>query len=367
MRRSESIFCALVGLLVLEGIALAAPPDDPSAPPPVSPSASPSASSSASASPPSDAIAPAASAAASTPPSPPVTAVPSSPTQLSLRPPDDPTTSSSPPRSLRVKWRADWPRFHPVEYGVTAALIGGVVALNFVGGVKDPIWTARNDFDEAIRDGIRGRSAGTRRTAQDLSDAFYYAGLGYPIVDTVGMWGVRKSGDVAAQQFLITLEAMAFTGFWSFISNATIARERAYVRTCSDANPPTFPSCESDGKADGFYSGHTAMAMTSAAATCSHHIHVPLYGNVGDVIACASALGGATATGVLRLVADKHYATDVLTGMAVGFAAGILIPEVHYRFGKAPPGASIGLGKRFMPMPLPMPGGGGLGVVGVLE
>jgi hypothetical protein len=37
----------------------------------------------------------------------------------------------------------------------------------------------------------------------------------------------------------------------------------------------------------------------------------------------------ATATGVLRVTADQHYATDVLTGVAAGSLAGWLIPKLH--------------------------------------
>ena len=37
----------------------------------------------------------------------------------------------------------------------------------------------------------------------------------------------------------------------------------------------------------------------------------------------------ATATGVLRVMSDQHYATDVLAGMAAGGLAGWLNPKLH--------------------------------------
>jgi membrane-associated phospholipid phosphatase len=43
----------------------------------------------------------------------------------------------------------------------------------------------------------------------------------------------------------------------------------------------------------------------------------------------ASGLTFATATGVLRVMSDQHYASDVLTGMAAGGLAGWLIPKLH--------------------------------------
>jgi membrane-associated phospholipid phosphatase len=40
----------------------------------------------------------------------------------------------------------------------------------------------------------------------------------------------------------------------------------------------------------------------------------------------------ATATALLRIVADKHYLSDVVVGAAVGTASGLLLPLVlHYR------------------------------------
>jgi membrane-associated phospholipid phosphatase len=49
----------------------------------------------------------------------------------------------------------------------------------------------------------------------------------------------------------------------------------------------------------------------------------------------ASGLTFATATGVLRVMSDQHYTTDVLTGMAAGGLAGWLIPKLHKPDGKA--------------------------------
>ena len=43
----------------------------------------------------------------------------------------------------------------------------------------------------------------------------------------------------------------------------------------------------------------------------------------------ASGLTLATTTGVLRVMSDQHYATDVLTGLAAGSLAGWLIPKLH--------------------------------------
>jgi membrane-associated phospholipid phosphatase len=67
---------------------------------------------------------------------------------------------------------------------------------------------------------------------------------------------------------------------------------------------------------------------------CAHHTHLPLYGGgAGDVLACSTALAGATLSGMSRIVADRHYASDVLAAATVGILSGYLLPELlHYHF-----------------------------------
>ncbi len=45
----------------------------------------------------------------------------------------------------------------------------------------------------------------------------------------------------------------------------------------------------------------------------------------------ATSLPMAAATGYLRIAADKHYLTDVLTGALIGSAVGFLVPFAFHR------------------------------------
>jgi membrane-associated phospholipid phosphatase len=50
-----------------------------------------------------------------------------------------------------------------------------------------------------------------------------------------------------------------------------------------------------------------------------------------DAVTCGVTLASAGAVGMLRIVSQKHYVTDVLTGAAVGTASGLGIPWLlHY-------------------------------------
>src|SRR6059058_3168029 len=82
--------------------------------------------------------------------------------------------------------------------------------------------------------------------------------------------------------------------------------------------------CSSDLHAAGdnlsFFSGHATLAFalaTSAGTVASmrHHRLAPVMWAVGLLLA--------TTGGYLRIAADRHYATDVLTGALVGSAVGI--------------------------------------------
>ncbi len=248
----------------------------------------------------------------------------------------------------------------------------GTGAFIVFGKEGDPNWTGPILFDEGARNAFRANNHKTRQAWQIVGDAFYYGGLAYPfIVDTLAVtWIGHKAPKVASQMFLINTEAFAITGFFSFLSNATIRRQRPYVRECGAGKPdPVFPDCDVAGQSEGFYSGHTAIAFTGAALTCMHHANLPLYGDngVGGAVACVTLMTGATVGGVARLIADKHYASDVIVGAGVGLASGIIVPWLHYRHRSKTGDASTANQPVFTiaPAPLLSPTTAGLGAMGL--
>lgn len=78
-----------------------------------------------------------------------------------------------------------------------------------------------------------------------------------------------------------------------------------------------------------FYSGHTSTSATAsffvAKVYCDYH---PELGNK-KFIFYSLALIPPVFTGYYRYKGMKHFPTDVLTGLAVGAATGILIPHLH--------------------------------------
>ena len=78
-----------------------------------------------------------------------------------------------------------------------------------------------------------------------------------------------------------------------------------------------------------FYSGHTSTSATAsffvAKVYCDYH---PELGNKKFYI-YGLALIPPVFTGYFRYKGMKHFPTDVLTGLMVGAATGILVPHLH--------------------------------------
>jgi membrane-associated phospholipid phosphatase len=79
-----------------------------------------------------------------------------------------------------------------------------------------------------------------------------------------------------------------------------------------------------------------------------------------------SSIAGTVATAMMRVMADRHYASDTFVGAAIGFGSGYGLPWLlHYRGGRPPHGPESAV-----PSPVVLPfaaeGKVGLGLVGFL-
>jgi PAP2 superfamily len=266
-----------------------------------------------------------------------------------------------------VSWDPAWLKFTVPEVVATSSLLLGTGAIILFGEQGTSNWKGPILFDEPVRDGLREKTASGRMTAQIIGDSAYYGLLAYPyLVDVLAVaWIGHRSPEVAGQMALMNTEAFAITGFLSFVSNATIRRERPYVRECiTGQRDPGFPGCKPAGQSEGFYSGHTGIAFTGAALTCMHHANLPLYGQggVGGVVACTTAMASASLGGVMRLLADKHYVSDVIAGTAIGLASGLLVPWFHYRYDRT--GTRKASSLTWSPAPILSPTSAGIGAAG---
>ena len=274
-----------------------------------------------------------------------------------------------------VQWNENWPRVHLVEVGAIVALTVGSIELSLVKPPDHANWSGGILFDDGARKFFKSDSAKTQEFAATWSDNFYHGMVLAPYVidNYIVALGVHQNADVALQMTLINLQSLGLSGVISLGAERTVGRARPYTAECSGptrADKVGFNHCDGVGEFESFYSGHAAAAFTMAGLTCVHHQHLPLYGGgLPDAMACIVMVSLATTTGVMRMVADRHYASDVLIGTTIGIINGYVLPSwLHYGFGDSKKRVSTVIQTSFgyvAPVPQIYQGGAGLGMAGV--
>lgn len=258
--------------------------------------------------------------------------------------------------AARAAERAHELRFEPVS---TAFETMGAVTL-FVAGFTAPIghdpcrWCDAPGFDVSVRDALL---AGHPEVAAGFSDGLAWGAvpLGAALVMTLPpLLGDPADRMDALENLVAVADALALTLALTEFTKRGAARERPGVHFGSGADI-------SAGERNlSFWSSHTAVTFCLAASATTVSF---LRGY--DQAPWVAAGGGALAAtaGLLRIAADRHWATDVLVGMAVGTGIGIGLPLLlHPRAGSA--GRSAGVPWRFVALPAPDGTGASLGVAG---
>ncbi len=241
------------------------------------------------------------------------------------------TRASTPHATGSLHWDPAHPRFRPWEYALTGAV--GPVAFAeyfFVRPQSTPSWQGGILFDDAARDALRLRSPVGQRASWTMAD-----GLGVSlIIMTMGLDSIvvplaNGSVDVAVQLTLMDMESFALSSLLAITLYDTVGRARPSYEDCQ--KDPTYQGCHTSPTAS-FPSGHINEAFTAAGLSCAHHTFMHLYGSrLADAFACGRDVTLATMEGVLRVMGDRHYVSDVIVGSAIGFAFGFGLPTLlHY-------------------------------------
>ena len=228
-------------------------------------------------------------------------------------------------RELRYELHLDAP--------ITASAIGLVVGSELLKADLVPDhcrWCDRDgdrdalDFlDRGARNAFRWED---RKLAAQTSDVLGF--IASPILSFGGLT-IAAAEDHAEKRtpvdVLIVVECVAMSAVLNQIVKFVVARERPYAHERSVSGWLEPPKKPDDNLS--FWSGHTSLTFTLAAAggavaALGGYDHAPLVMGVSGSLALA--------TGYLRIAADKHYFTDVLTGAVMGSAMGILLPIVFH-------------------------------------
>jgi membrane-associated phospholipid phosphatase len=245
-------------------------------------------------------------------------------------------------------WRKDWPEFSTTEAILTATAAVGTGVIVLFGPAQHPRWEGGILFDKAVRNELRARDPETRSRFRTVGNYTYHLSPLIPIFDVLVVSAIGHGDRKLAENLgLVTLEAYSYTGLSAFVSTEISARARPDAQ-CQSRD------CSADTQS--FFSGHAAISATAAGLVCANHSRIALYDNAwADAAICALSAANALATATTRVVADRHYASDVIIGTSVGFSIGYAVPVLlHYSHA----GRQIALG------PDPTCGGNCVGVSG---
>jgi membrane-associated phospholipid phosphatase len=144
---------------------------------------------------------------------------------------------------------------------------------------------------------------------------------------------VTKRQDIADFGWHGTEAVLVANGLTSFLKG-TLGRARPFVS--NDSNPRDFRLGGGFGESErqSFPSGHTSTAFAAAAAVTSEirRLHPRALPYVATVM-----YGGATLVGLSRMYHNKHWASDVALGAAVGTFSGLKV----VRYSHAHPGNKV--------------------------
>ncbi len=262
--------------------------------------------------------------------------VPAPPPGATPPPPPGPrrvdTEKRAPSLARRLAWR--WPEFRYYQIGLLAGQVLTAIASVAIPGEER--MSARNGFDDAARDALRVKIPEGGRYARDASDVGLVLLINQRFVDNlIVTWWFHDKGSTAWQMTLIDAQTISFSASINSVVAGAAGRERPYSRGyCNDSPEDESTDCRGNNRFRSFFSGHATAAFTMAALTCVHHAELPLYGGgPAEAVPCVTSLAVASGVSLLRVAADQHYLTDVLTGAAFGVASGVAIPYAfHYAF-----------------------------------
>lgn len=216
-------------------------------------------------------------------------------------------------------------RFRNEQYAALPALALGNLLLLDAPPPDTAHWKGGILFDDSVRNALRLESRGARDAVSFTGDILLAGLASYPfLVDAVwDRWMQNHDDDTAGQISLMATQAYLFSGLLRLISKVGVGRERPFQRECG-LDPNYDKDCNLEGSRASFFSGHAALSFTGAGLICATHESLPLGGGMTP---CYVALGVASGITLTRILADKHYISDSLFGVAVGLFSGYFLPK----------------------------------------
>lgn len=226
------------------------------------------------------------------------------------------------------RWNRGSPGNRRVAH-LSMTVVGGAVYLTSEYFVKDKLapeqchWCVPDGVDTRVRNSLKWDNTDRAHQLSNLS-GFVIAPVAAIGMISVAGWDMR--GDVTSHWLDDTipiLESGIAAGLIGQATKFAVGRERPYAHF--DADPSRVVNTDDNLS---FYSGHTTLAFSLAVSSgmVAHYRNYRM-----EPLVWATGLTIATATGYLRIAADKHYFTDVSVGAAAGAAVGVVVPTMLHR------------------------------------
>ena len=183
-------------------------------------------------------------------------------------------------------------------------------------------WCDPPGFDASVRGSLQWSNTAV---ADAASNVLAYGGM--PLA-TLSVDLAISGGDlkILGTDALIAAESALLAGAFDQGVKLLVGRERPFVHALDPSQKPTTAAPGENNVS--FYSGHTSFttAIAVSSALCAS-----LRGEKQAWLVWATGVPLALGTGYLRIAADKHYATDVIVGAALGGLFGAAIPYLLHR------------------------------------
>jgi membrane-associated phospholipid phosphatase len=124
-------------------------------------------------------------------------------------------------------------------------------------------------------------------------------------------------------------EALVIGGQLAFVMKGIAGRARPYVNTDDPHNYSFMRGFKESTDYKSFPSGHAIAAFAAASAVTSEAKR--WWGTKGGWIVGSVLYTGAAAVAWSRMYDNKHWATDVLTGAAIGTFTGLKVVHYHHK------------------------------------
>lgn len=192
----------------------------------------------------------------------------------------------------------------------------------YILGMYTAATVAMFPLDRRLAAAVRKPDLVANRDLRRVSSAFRFMGGPGPLLIGGGMYAVGRLAHVprAAQLGLHGTEAILVGAATSGVIKVLLGRARPYIS--ADTNPHNFAFGRGVRGSDyqSFPSGHTTSAFAAAAAVSTE---TAAWWPQTRWVFGPILYGGAALVGLSRIYDDKHWASDVIMGAAVGTFAGL--------------------------------------------